>query len=66
MFFTSSDFISFEGCGFVKLSNRDMAVAAINALNGNYVMRVKPIIIFMCIATWVSASAPNYFLFLVD
>lgn len=41
LFFTSLDFFWFEGCGFVKLSNRDMAVAAINALNGNYVMRVK-------------------------
>ena len=28
-----------RGCGFVKLSNRDMVVASINALNGNYVMR---------------------------
>ena len=27
------------GCGFVKLPNRDMVVAAMNALIGNYVMR---------------------------
>ena len=25
------------GCGFVKLPNRDMVVAAIKALSGNYV-----------------------------
>lgn len=31
----------FEGCGFVKFSHRDMAVAAINALNGIYTMRVS-------------------------
>lgn len=30
----------FEGCGFVKFSNRDMALAAIQALNGIFVMRV--------------------------
>ena len=36
-----------RGCGFVKLSNRDMVVAAINAPNGNYVMRGcdKPLIV---------------------
>lgn len=28
-----------RGCGFVKYSHRDMALAAINALNGNYTMR---------------------------
>ncbi|XP_004508132.1 flowering time control protein FCA [Cicer arietinum] len=28
-----------RGCGFVKYSNRDMAMAAINALNGIYTMR---------------------------
>ncbi|KAF5452233.1 hypothetical protein F2P56_027258 [Juglans regia] len=28
-----------RGCGFVKYSHRDMAVAAINALNGIYTMR---------------------------
>ncbi|KAB1201599.1 Flowering time control protein FCA [Morella rubra] len=28
-----------RGCGFVKFSHRDMAVAAINALNGIYTMR---------------------------
>ncbi|XP_059625561.1 flowering time control protein FCA-like isoform X2 [Cornus florida] len=28
-----------RGCGFVQFSHRDMAVAAINALNGTYVMR---------------------------
>lgn len=28
-----------RGCGFVKFSNREMAAAAINALNGTYVMR---------------------------
>lgn len=30
-----------EGCGFVKYSQRDMALAAINALNGIYTMRVS-------------------------
>lgn len=29
-----------EGCGFVKYYQRDMAQAAINALNGIYTMRV--------------------------
>ncbi|XP_059657526.1 uncharacterized protein LOC132304042 isoform X6 [Cornus florida] len=28
-----------RGCGFVQFSSRDMAVAAINALNGTYIMR---------------------------
>ncbi|XP_026430116.1 flowering time control protein FCA-like isoform X2 [Papaver somniferum] len=28
-----------RGCGFVKFSHRDMAVAAMNALNGTYLMR---------------------------
>ncbi|KAL3380118.1 hypothetical protein AABB24_000641 [Solanum stoloniferum] len=28
-----------RGCGFVKYSNRDMAMAAINSLSGNYTMR---------------------------
>ncbi|PKU78359.1 flowering time control protein FCA-like isoform X2 [Dendrobium catenatum] len=28
-----------RGCGFVKFSNRDMALAAMNALHGTYVMR---------------------------
>ncbi|KAA8527351.1 hypothetical protein F0562_034934 [Nyssa sinensis] len=28
-----------RGCGFVKFSNREMAMAAINALNGSYTMR---------------------------
>ncbi|OVA13587.1 RNA recognition motif domain [Macleaya cordata] len=28
-----------RGCGFVKFSHRDMAAAAINALNGTYLMR---------------------------
>ncbi|KAI7725623.1 hypothetical protein M8C21_005380, partial [Ambrosia artemisiifolia] len=28
-----------RGCGFVKYTNRDVAVAAINALNGIYIMR---------------------------
>ncbi|XP_024985195.1 flowering time control protein FCA isoform X2 [Cynara cardunculus var. scolymus] len=28
-----------RGCGFVKFSNRDVAMAAINALNGMYTMR---------------------------
>ena len=28
-----------RGYGFVKLPNRDMVVAAMNALTGNYVMR---------------------------
>ena len=31
----------FEGCGFVKFSNREMAMAAINALNGIYTMKVS-------------------------
>lgn len=31
----------FEGCGFVKFSHREMAEAAIRALNGTYVMRVR-------------------------
>lgn len=30
-----------EGCGFVKFSHREMALAAIKALNGTYTMRVK-------------------------
>lgn len=30
-----------QGCGFVKYSHRDMALAAINALNGIYTMRVS-------------------------
>lgn len=30
----------YEGCGFVKFSNREMAAAALNALNGTFVMRV--------------------------
>lgn len=33
-----------EGCGFVKYSHRDMALAAINALNGIFTMRVRNII----------------------
>lgn len=31
----------FEGCGFVKYSNREMALAAINALSGKFTMRVS-------------------------
>lgn len=31
----------YEGCGFVKFSSREDAVAAMNALHGNYVMRVN-------------------------
>lgn len=30
-----------EGFAFVQFSNRDMAIAAIKALNGTYVMRVR-------------------------
>lgn len=30
-----------EGCGFVKFSTREMAAAAMNALNGTYIMRVN-------------------------
>jgi len=37
----------FEGCGFVKYSYRDMALAAINALDGLYTMRVWKKIIFL-------------------
>lgn len=29
-----------EGCGFVKFTNREMAAAAMNALDGSFVMRV--------------------------
>ena len=43
-----------------------MAVAAINALNGNYVMRVKPINYFDVYCYLGSTSAHDYFLFLVD
>jgi hypothetical protein len=41
--FITHVFVSFyfEGCGFVKYSHRDMAVAAINALNGLFTMRVS-------------------------
>lgn len=35
-----------EGCGFVKYSHRDMALAAINALDGVYTMRVWKKIFF--------------------
>lgn len=28
------------GCGFVKFANREMAAAAMNALDGTFVMRV--------------------------
>lgn len=31
------------GCGFVKFSGREMAIAAMSALNGTYVMRVNSI-----------------------
>jgi RNA recognition motif-containing protein len=34
-------FFCFEGSGFVKFSHRDMALAAIKALNGTFMMRVK-------------------------
>lgn len=33
--------IHLEGCGFVKYSQREMALAAINSLNGCYTMRVS-------------------------
>jgi hypothetical protein len=36
-----SYFFCFEGSGFVKFSHRDMALAAIKALNGTFMMRVK-------------------------
>ena len=36
-----SCWIHSEGCGFVKYSHRDMALAAINGLNGIYTMRVR-------------------------
>jgi RNA recognition motif. (a.k.a. RRM, RBD, or RNP domain) len=29
------------GCGFVKFATRDQAQAAMNDLNGNFVMRVR-------------------------
>ena len=35
--FSSYDMKQGGGCGFVKLPNRDMVVAAIKALSGNYV-----------------------------
>ena len=39
IFIIRDDMKQSHGCGFVKLPNRDMAVAAMNALSGNYVMR---------------------------
>lgn len=60
-FFTVS-----KGCGFVKYARRDMALAAISALNGIYTMRVKKMLfvlnmqsfylfvdIHSCYASWV-------------
>lgn len=47
-----------EGCGFVKYSHREMALAAINALNGCYTMRVgvniseKKNFTFVCLLRW--------------
>lgn len=41
-----ANFMLFEGCGFVKFSHKEMALAAIKALNGNYTMRVK--LIYYC------------------
>ena len=37
IFIIRDDMKQGRGCGFVKLPNRDMAVATIKALNGNYV-----------------------------
>lgn len=34
-------FVFWLGCGFVKFSQIDMALAAIKALNGTFIMRVK-------------------------
>lgn len=34
-----------EGCGFVKYAQRDMALAAINALNGIFTMRVRRVLV---------------------
>lgn len=48
--------IIFEGCGFVKFSHRDMAMAAINALNGIYTMRVS----LFCYSSKVVFSDCNY------
>lgn len=38
-----------EGCGFVKYSSRESAMAAINSLSGSYIMRVSfTVHLFIC------------------
>ena len=53
-------FIHFEGCRFVKYSDRETALAAIDALNGIYTMRVSIIISFLIFCLLIILSKGTY------